>query len=108
MIWTGESGRAPSAVLRNVGYRPDTLDLVDPKPVEEERHVPFVARKVHPHITVGRILRKRHLIVERDLMPLLANIFKEVLDNPEEAKDLDAGRDLLVHLPDERIPRRLV
>ena len=40
-------------------------------------------------------------------MHALANVFKEVLDNPEEAKDLNMRCDLLLHLPHERIQRRL-
>lgn len=50
------------------GIETDSLNLVDPKPVKKERHVPFLAREVHPDVTVGRILRKRHLIVERDAL----------------------------------------
>ena len=34
------------------GMKTDSLDLVDPKPVEKERHVPFLTRKVHPDVPV--------------------------------------------------------
>jgi hypothetical protein len=40
------------------GKETDSLDLFDLKLAEEERHVPFLARKVHPDVTVGRFLRK--------------------------------------------------
>src|SRR5688572_21027612 len=90
------------------GMETDSLDLADPKPVEEERHVPFLTLKVHPDVTVRRIDRKRHLVVERELVQILAEVGKEVLDDPEESQHLDSRRDLFVHLPDERIPRRFV
>ena len=90
------------------GIETDSLDLFDRKPVKEERHVPFLTREFHPNVTIGRILRKRHLITERDLVEALAKVFEEVFDDPKQAKYFDPRRNLLVHLPDERIPRRFV
>ena len=98
-------GKGAECGPEKCGMETNSLDLVDWEPVKEERHVPFLAREVHPNVTLGRILRKRHLIVERDLVQALAKVFEDVFDNPEEAQDLDAGRDLLFHLPDQRIPR---
>ena len=65
-------GKSPQRGPEKGGMETDPLDLVDPKPVEEERHIPFFARKVHSDVAVGRTLRKRHLVVERELMPVLA------------------------------------
>ena len=81
----------------------DRVDLIDGKPVEEERDLPFLARKVQANVTVGRIWWKCHQKVERELVQTLPKLFKDVLDDAEEAKDLDTCRDFLCHLSDESV-----
>src|SRR5215207_1581727 len=73
-------GKGAECGPEKCGIETNSLDLVNWEPVKEDRHIPFLAREVHPNVTVGRILRKRHLIVERDLVQALAKVFEDVFD----------------------------